>query len=84
MKPFPCVEDQVSELRSVCDSGSLINVVDLVMGQDSILWVLDIGISDTLSGNPSRDGDPKVVAFDLTTKKVKCQILITNLIFLFF
>lgn len=78
VKPFPCIEDQVSELRSPCDSGSLINVVDLVMGQDGILWVLDIGISDTLGGKPSRGGDPKIVAFDLTTEKVKGQILIIN------
>jgi len=55
-----------------CDSGILINAIDLVMGQDGILWVLDIGISGTLSDHPSREGDPKIVGFNGSTGKVIC------------
>lgn len=53
-----------------CVSGSLVNAIDLVMGQDGVIWVLDAGISDTLSDHPSRDGDPKIVGFDAATGKV--------------
>lgn len=54
-----------------CVGGSLINAVDLVMGQDGILWVLDIGISNTLSDHPSREGEPKIIGFEIATGKVK-------------
>lgn len=67
--------DKQDSGTGTCVSGSLINAIDLVMGQDGILWVLDIGISDTLNEHPSRDGDPKVVGFDAATGKVNCQII---------
>lgn len=69
VKPFPCMERN-NEKSGECDNGSLVNVIDLVIGQDGVLWVLDIGMSDTLSEFPSRDGEPKIVGIDAVTGEV--------------
>ncbi|KAJ8923441.1 hypothetical protein NQ315_002000 [Exocentrus adspersus] len=64
--PFPCwsVQDE-------SDTTALQNVVDLYLDENSILWVLDIGVVNTLT-NPIRRGPPKVLAINvLTGKKVK-------------
>jgi len=53
-----------------CATETLINAVDLVLGQDGVLWVLDIGISETFSDRPSKDGEAKIIGFDATTGKV--------------
>jgi len=53
-----------------CTIGTLVNVVDLMMGLDGILWVLDIGIADTLEDHPSTDNNPKVVGFNVATGNV--------------
>jgi len=57
-----------------CVGGSLVNAVDLVMGQDGVLWVLDIGISNTLSDHPSTNGEPKIIGFEIATGKVNDNI----------
>lgn len=69
VEPFPSLNKQYLE---TCDndSESLVNVVDLVMGQDGVLWVLDIGISNTLCDQPFRNNDPKIIGFDSITGKV--------------
>jgi len=72
VKPYPSIEKQDKEMGS-CISGSLINVVDLVMGQDGVLWVLDIGMTNTLSDHPKKDDEPKIIGFDAVTGKVNCQ-----------
>lgn len=70
VKPYPCIDKQETGKGS-CVSGSLINAVDLVMGQDGILWVLDVGISETLSDQPIKNGEAKIIGFDVATGKVK-------------
>lgn len=76
VKPFPVIEKQdltdvkLPSVSSEGESAPLINAVDLVLGQDSTLWVLDIGISDTLSGHPSRSDDPKILGFNPATGNV--------------
>jgi len=49
---------------------TLVNAVDLVMGTDGILWVLDVGVADTLDDVPSVESDPKVIGYDVATGTV--------------
>lgn len=76
VKPFPVIERQdiidskLPYVSSDSDSTPLINAVDLVLGQDNMLWVLDIGISDTLSGYPAKSDDPKILGFNPITGSV--------------
>lgn len=72
VKPFPCMDKQDTG-GGACVSGSLVNVVDLVMGQDGLLWVLDTGISETLSDHPSVENKPQIVGFDAATGKVRSK-----------
>jgi len=51
-----------------------VNAVDLVMVVYGILWVLVIGISNTLGNNPSTNGDPKVIGFDVATGNVSQEV----------
>jgi len=58
--------------ESLCDSEGLVNVVDVYLGPDGILWILDIGIVDTLpspdrASKPKKYHDPKVLGIDVTT-----------------
>jgi len=78
VKPFPSIEKQDKKMGT-CISGSLVNAVDLVMGQDGVLWVLDVGVSNTLGNHPSKDSDPKIIGFDAATGKVNDQMYIMHL-----
>ncbi|XP_054280105.1 uncharacterized protein LOC128998131 [Macrosteles quadrilineatus] len=60
---FPCIQPFPS-----WDS-DLHNVVDLYVDARDILWVLDIGIVTTLT-NPEVKCHPRVLAFDVLSKKV--------------
>jgi len=58
--------------ESLCDSEGLVNVVNVYLGPDGILWILDIGIVDTLpspdrASKPKKYNDPKVLGIDVTT-----------------
>jgi len=81
VSPFPCIEKEDAGVGA-SDSGTLINAIDLKMGCDSILWVLDAGISDTLSDHPTKISDPKIVGFDTFTKKVNCPNIYHHIIVL--
>ncbi|XP_018567482.1 uncharacterized protein LOC108908058 [Anoplophora glabripennis] len=64
--PFPSWASQEEG-----DSTTLQNVVDLYLDENSILWVLDTGVVNTLT-QPIRRAPPKVIAINvLTGKKVK-------------
>lgn len=67
VKPFPCIETFDTKLNN---NGVLVNVIDLVMGEDGLIWVLDSGISETLNDRFLIEGEPKVVGIDETTGKV--------------
>jgi len=58
----------VTPYPSVADTQ--INAVDLVMGYDGVLWVLDIGVTDTLGARPCRKGVAKIIGFDVAAGKV--------------
>ncbi|XP_019868110.1 protein yellow [Aethina tumida] len=66
LTPFPCWSTQE---EGSCEA--LQSVVDLVIDPNQILWVLDVGVVNTL-GTPIRHCPPKVIAINLQTgKKVK-------------
>jgi len=66
--------------ESMCDGEGLVNVVDVYLGPDGVLWILDIGIVDTLpspdrANKPKKYDDPKVLGIDVTTGIVSTLIL---------
>ncbi|KAJ8942947.1 hypothetical protein NQ314_009860 [Rhamnusium bicolor] len=66
LEPFPCWASQEEG-----DPNALQSVVDLYLDENNIIWVLDIGVVNTLC-QPIRRSPPKVVAINvLTGKKVK-------------
>lgn len=64
IKPFPCWSLQE---EGNCDA--LQNVVDVFLDAQNILWVLDVGIVNTLD-QPVKRCDPKVLALDPRTGAV--------------
>lgn len=63
-KPYPCWD-----LQEEGNCKALQSVVDLVVDQNEVLWVLDSGIVNTLE-TPVRKCPPKVVAMSVKTGKV--------------
>lgn len=61
-----------------CDESAIVNAVDLYLGPDGVLWVLDIGVVDTalrptdrMEGRPNaKYADPKILGIDVATGKV--------------
>ncbi|KAK7870492.1 hypothetical protein R5R35_002898 [Gryllus longicercus] len=62
--PFPCWSQQEEG-----NCRALQSVVDIFLDANDILWVLDVGIVNTLE-NPVRRCPPKVVAINVRTGKV--------------
>lgn len=71
---FPCWP-----MQEEGNCNSLQSVVDLVVDQNDILWVLDTGILNTLS-DPERKCPPKVVAFNAKTGRLLRSITLTDLV----
>lgn len=65
LEPFPCWSMQEEGNCQAFQS-----VVDLYIDNNNILWVLDVGIVQSLEKDPIRRCPPKVVAISLKTKKV--------------
>lgn len=64
IRPFPCWD-----IQEEGNPAALQNVVDLALDLQNILWVLDVGVVNTL-GQPVRRAEPKVVGIDVVTGKV--------------
>lgn len=64
LTPFPCWS-----MQEEGNCQALQSVVDLVIDNNDILWVLDVGVVNTLE-TPVRKCPPKVVAFSAKTGKV--------------
>ncbi|XP_067647664.1 major royal jelly protein 1 [Eurosta solidaginis] len=73
LQPFPCWETQDD---STCKGFQ--SVVDLVVDQNDVLWVLDTGIVNTLE-TPERKCGAKVVALSVKTGKVLKSIPLEGL-----
>lgn len=72
--PWPCWSQQE---EGNCDA--LQSVVDLFLDVNDILWVLDVGIVNTLD-NPVRRCAPKVVGFNIKTGKLVKSIDLSGLV----
>ncbi|KAJ1527762.1 hypothetical protein ONE63_007717 [Megalurothrips usitatus] len=72
--PWPCWSVQE---EGNCEA--LQNVVDLFLDVNDILWVLDVGIVNTLD-NPTRRCAPKVVGFNIKTGKLVKSIDLSGLV----
>lgn len=64
LTPFPCWS-----MQEEGNCQALQSVVDLVVDSNEILWVLDVGVVNTLE-TPIRKCPPKVIAFSAKTGKV--------------
>ncbi|KAF6201101.1 hypothetical protein GE061_005548 [Apolygus lucorum] len=67
LSPYPAWESH--------DSGEkgIVNAVDIFIDRKKILWILDVGIIDTLE-KPKVVGPPKVVAICLMTSKIVATV----------
>lgn len=59
---------------------TLQSAVDLFLDGENLLWVLDVGIVNTLE-QPIRRCHPKILAYDVTTGKLVKTILLTDFVF---
>lgn len=74
LKPFPCMS-----LQEEGNCQNLQSVVDLFIDPQEVLWVLDVGVVNTL-GDPLRQCPPKVVAISLKTGKVLKTLDLSGLV----
>lgn len=63
ISPYPCWSTQEEG-----NCGALQSVVDIFVDPNDVLWVLDVGVTNTLC-TPVRKCPPKVVAFNLKTNR---------------
>ncbi|XP_071444041.1 protein yellow [Hetaerina americana] len=75
IRPYPCWS-----LQEEGNCNALQNVVDIYIDINDILWVLDIGVVNTLEDQPIRRCPPKVVGFCVKTGKVVKIIDLSNLV----
>ncbi|XP_075231801.1 major royal jelly protein 1-like [Lycorma delicatula] len=72
--PYPSWEDHNVEN---CDA--IRNAVDLYLDENDTLWVLDVGVINTLE-EPENIAAPKVIGINPVTSKIKYSINLSNLI----
>ncbi|VVC38085.1 Major royal jelly protein/protein yellow [Cinara cedri] len=68
-----------------CDNEGLVNVVDAYLGPDGVLWVLDVGVINTLAPantlvKPKKYTEPKVVGIDVATGRTVHKIELKTLL----
>lgn len=68
VQPFPNLEKNV-----VDDHEAIINAVDIYMDKNGILWVLDIGIINTLEEKSKRECNAKILGIDYGNGRVRYQ-----------
>lgn len=69
MRPFPTLEK-----NAIGDNTAIVNAIDIYMGQNGILWLLDIGIINTLEDYPKRESEAKVLGINYGTGRVSHKI----------
>lgn len=74
LEPYPCWA-----MQEEGDCDSLQSVVDLVLDNQEILWVLDTGIVNTLQ-QPVRRCHPKIVAIDTRSGRVVKRIDLSDVV----
>lgn len=70
VEPYPTLGMNV-----VDDRNAIINAVDIYMGQNRIIWILDTGIVNTLDEEPKREYEAKVLGIDYGNKRVRFTTL---------
>lgn len=65
VQPYPTLEKNVID-----DHRSIINAIDMYMGQNGILWVLDAGVVNTLEEIPKKESEPRVFGINYGTGQV--------------
>lgn len=71
--PFPCWS-----MQEEGNCQALQSVVDIFLDNNDVLWVLDVGVTNTLE-SPVRRCPPKVMAFNVKTGKVLKMITLDGL-----
>ncbi|XP_022170788.1 uncharacterized protein LOC111034063 [Myzus persicae] len=75
VRPFPNLEKNVAD-----DNKSIINAIDIYMGQNGIVWVLDIGIINTLDETTKTESDAKILGIDYGDGRIVHSIPLRPLI----
>lgn len=70
VRPFPNLEKNAAD-----DNKSIINAIDIYMGQNGIVWVLDIGIINTLDEVTKTESDAKILGIDYGDGRVSYKIV---------
>lgn len=73
LTPFPCWS-----MQEEGNCQALQSVVDVFLDSNDVLWVLDVGIINTLD-NPVRKCPPKIIALNVNTGKVVKMISLDGL-----
>jgi hypothetical protein len=73
VRPFPTLEKNV-----VDDHKAIVNAVDIYMGQNGILWVLDIGVVNTLEEKPKKECEAKVLGIDYGNGRVSINNILST------
>lgn len=74
LSPYPCWS-----MQEEGNCHSLQSVVDLFVDPQDFLWVLDTGVVNSLE-QPVRRCPPKVIAFDLKTRKIAKKLDLSGLV----
>ncbi|XP_065163206.1 major royal jelly protein 1 [Atheta coriaria] len=74
LTPFPCWSSQ-----DETSPDGFINIVDLFLDNQDILWCLDIGVTNTLE-SPIRRAPPKVIAISMKTGKLLKTLNLSGLV----
>lgn len=72
VRPFPNLEKNAAD-----DNKSIVNAIDIYMGQNGIVWVLDIGIINTLDETTKTESDAKILGIDYGDGRVGYKITYT-------
>ncbi|VVC34730.1 Six-bladed beta-propeller, TolB-like,Major royal jelly protein/protein yellow [Cinara cedri] len=75
VRPYPTLEKSL-----VGDHKSIVNAIDIYMGQNGILWVLDIGVINTLEEKPKRECEAKILGIESDSGRIIHTILLRSLI----
>jgi len=72
VQPFPNLEK-----NAVDDHNAIVNAIDIYMDQNGILWVLDIGIVNTMEEKSKQECTAKVLGINYGNGRVRYKTIYT-------
>ncbi|BET00513.1 Major royal jelly protein [Nesidiocoris tenuis] len=78
LSPFPNWESHEASNANSKGNKNIINAVDVFIDRKKIMWILDVGITETLD-KPKVIGHPKVLAICIQTSKIVAVVDLSKL-----